>query len=245
MASINFKTIQALSANSGNNCAYPGCVKPIFNDEHLLVGELAHIEAASVGGPRYNPFQNEKERHGYSNLFYLCHPHHREIDAEENLDKYSVACLVNMKEQHENKYLLDPYKLDAAHIYKITGEINKYWNEIKHLNSEEHVVPWLKIPINVDSSFEEMYEKSIEALDKYNNMWETLIPEEDKMKHWELFNIGKPNHTMIMKMLLLQMSIKFQEEFLKLNPNDVTSKRILNSKREELKFLATSAGFVD
>ena len=48
------KTLRLLYAHSGNQCAYPGCCAPIFEDDGLLTAECCHIKAFSIGGPRYD-----------------------------------------------------------------------------------------------------------------------------------------------------------------------------------------------
>ena len=102
MSKISNKTIKALLANSGNKCAFPGCVSPVIDRKYFLVGQLAHIEAASEGGPRYNPEISNLNRHSYDNLMFLCYPHHKEIDSKVNLSQYSVNHLKKMKQQkHE------------------------------------------------------------------------------------------------------------------------------------------------
>jgi predicted HNH restriction endonuclease len=73
-----------------------------------------HIQAASELGPRYNPQQTEKERHGYANLIILCPNCHADID--KNPQKYSVEYLQNLKQQHEAKYEKEQYHPDDEAI---------------------------------------------------------------------------------------------------------------------------------
>jgi hypothetical protein len=95
-------TVKALAAVSGNRCAFPSCVAPIYDTEHgKLVGQVAHIKAESLLGPRYDENQTEAERHGFNNLMFLCAPHHLVIDDIENLSRYTVEALRNMKQNHE------------------------------------------------------------------------------------------------------------------------------------------------
>lgn len=53
------------------------------------IGEAAHIEAASEGGPRYNPQQTEEQRSSFDNGIWLCSNCHTKIDS--NPDNYSVS----------------------------------------------------------------------------------------------------------------------------------------------------------
>ena len=54
------KTIRELYLLSGNRCAFPGCPNAIVSNTGILQGEIAHIEAAEEGGPRYNSLQTDE-----------------------------------------------------------------------------------------------------------------------------------------------------------------------------------------
>ena len=69
---ISHNTLRFLYAKSGNNCAFPGCTMPIFEDDGLLTGECCHIEALSKGGARYNEATSEEEKNDESNLVLMC-----------------------------------------------------------------------------------------------------------------------------------------------------------------------------
>lgn len=96
-----------LALRSGNVCAYPGCGVPlILQAEHLsdrdkIVGKVAHICAASEGGPRYDPSMTKEERGSVSNLVLLCGSHHDIIDTQ--LNYHTVDFLAEMKQCHERK----------------------------------------------------------------------------------------------------------------------------------------------
>jgi hypothetical protein len=64
-----------------------------------VTGEVAHIKAASVAGPRYDATQSEEERHAYNNLILLCRRHHTIIDKEGEI--YPVESLRQIKKAHE------------------------------------------------------------------------------------------------------------------------------------------------
>jgi len=65
----------------------------------VVIGEMCHLRAQSVGGPRYDPGQSDTERHGYGNLILLCPLHHQIVDSD--VAAYSVDRLLAMKEAHE------------------------------------------------------------------------------------------------------------------------------------------------
>jgi hypothetical protein len=49
---------------------------------NTVTAEICHIKAQSAGGPRYDPDQTDKERHGFDNLLLLCGDHHKVVDAD-------------------------------------------------------------------------------------------------------------------------------------------------------------------
>lgn len=106
-------------SRSGNRCAYPGCrTRLVFDavdpvDDDKAVGKVAHICAASPGGPRFDPTMTDKERGSASNLIYLCGDHHDAIDSQTS--HHSRAFLEKAKKDHEAL-------LDRAMAYAI-GEL--------------------------------------------------------------------------------------------------------------------------
>ncbi len=99
MAEPTERTIKKLFALSGNVCAYPGCKLPIIESAGTVTGEICHIKAKSVGGPRFDDGQSEKDRHDFDNLILLCRGHHKVVDADP--DRYTVDALNKMKSDHE------------------------------------------------------------------------------------------------------------------------------------------------
>ena len=66
------------------------------------MGEICHIKAASANGPRYDPEQTPKERHGFNNLILLCAIHHKIID--DDPEAYTVERLAKLKEEHVARF---------------------------------------------------------------------------------------------------------------------------------------------
>ncbi|WP_155980830.1 tetratricopeptide repeat protein [Nocardia sp. CNY236] len=94
-----------LFQRSGNMCAFPGCsvsltaeATPV--DPLVVLGEIAHIVAASVRGPRGDSPLTRADRDRYENLILLCNQHHQLIDSQPN--RWSVDELHNIKAAHEN-----------------------------------------------------------------------------------------------------------------------------------------------
>jgi hypothetical protein len=92
-------------ARSGNTCAYPGCGLILTmgsimeGDRPKATGKVAHICAASAGGPRYDDSMTKPQRGSADNLIYLCGPHHDAVDYQ--LDLHTVEFLREAKRTHE------------------------------------------------------------------------------------------------------------------------------------------------
>lgn len=90
---------------SGDCCAYPSCGIALSidaqaaEDLHKAVGKVAHIRAASAGGPRYDASMTPTQRGSADNLIYLCGPHHDVIDTQ--LHFHTVEFLQDIKIKHE------------------------------------------------------------------------------------------------------------------------------------------------
>lgn len=96
-------TIKKLYSMSGNHCAFPDCTQMFFNvDNKTNVSNICHIEAAEQGGQRYNPNSDDEYRRSFDNLILLCPNHHKVTD---DVQKYTVTVLKDMKKQHEAKFL--------------------------------------------------------------------------------------------------------------------------------------------
>lgn len=92
-------------ARSGNKCGYPGCgldltIDPkVDGDRPKATGKVAHIAAASPGGPRYDTSMTPEERGSAQNLIYLCGSHHDAVDTQ--LEYHTREFLLEAKRAHE------------------------------------------------------------------------------------------------------------------------------------------------
>lgn len=96
-----FETLRRLYSVSGNQCAFTGCLKPMFNGEGNFTGQVCHIEAAMPGGERFNKNMSNEQRRSFENLMLMCYDHHIETN---KVHKYSTQSLKRMKQQHEAIY---------------------------------------------------------------------------------------------------------------------------------------------
>src|SRR6218665_3893176 len=122
-------TIRKLLLRSGNECAFPDCNEVLFNDNDLLIGECCHIEGALPGGERYNPHQLDEERRAYENLLFLCHRHH--VESNDVL-KYTVDILKDIKLNHENRFREKPIAIKDDYIKQVFS----YFEEIVYITKE-------------------------------------------------------------------------------------------------------------
>lgn len=97
--------VRILFGRSGGRCAYSMCGKILVisnqarRDLPKNVAKIAHITAASPGGPRYDESMEPEERRSESNLILLCGDHHDAVDTQ--LEFHTVEWLRSAKLTHE------------------------------------------------------------------------------------------------------------------------------------------------
>lgn len=94
-------TLRELYLKSGNKCAFPGCHEVMIDESGVFIGEVCHIEGAMPGGERFNKNQSNEDRRKFENLMLMCHKHHKITD---DVSKYTVEKLKEMKRNHERKF---------------------------------------------------------------------------------------------------------------------------------------------
>ncbi len=115
------ETLRKLYIFSGNMCAMPDCKQVLIDEDGTWIGEVAHIHAASDGGPRANTSLSQEERREAKNLILLCRNCHKKIDYK--VDQYPAEKLFQIKEEHEGRYrkgLEQAVFEDCMDEYKIT-----------------------------------------------------------------------------------------------------------------------------
>lgn len=91
-----------LFADSAGYCNRPECHRYLFSDQRVAdyhIGEIAHIIAASIKGPRADKSLDTEEKAEYSNLILLCASCHSEIDKAPEV--FSVELIRNWKANHK------------------------------------------------------------------------------------------------------------------------------------------------
>lgn len=98
------KVKETLCSRVGGLCSICRCQtrgaqsKP---DGMVSIGEAAHITAAEINGPRFDPSLSDEERSGIENGIWLCANCHKKIDSDP--EKYTVQLLYSMKNKAENE----------------------------------------------------------------------------------------------------------------------------------------------
>jgi hypothetical protein len=84
-----------LAGRAGHRCSNPNCWQPTSGPSEAVkavtnVGVAAHITAASVGGPRYNPSLTQEQRSNIENGVWLCQNCAKAVDDDPITYKESV-----------------------------------------------------------------------------------------------------------------------------------------------------------
>lgn len=100
--------VETLAKRVGNRCSNPACRKrtsgPHTDDNKALnVGVAAHVAAASVGGPRYDPSMSSDDRKGIGNGVWLCQSCAKLLDNDEL--RYTKELLLRWKQDAEQEAL--------------------------------------------------------------------------------------------------------------------------------------------
>lgn len=103
-ASPDAQTQRRLFAASAGYCQNPGCVNELFVEaagKSIHIAEMAHVFAATDGGPRTNPSLSQEERGAFENLIMLCANCHTMVDKAP--EAFPDKMILNWKREHENK----------------------------------------------------------------------------------------------------------------------------------------------
>jgi hypothetical protein len=269
--SPNAETLKILYVRSGNECAFPNCEHPVFNDKGLYIAQLCHISAANKGGQRYNEKQTDEERSAPENLLFMCHRHHKETDNEAD---YPVDKLTELKINHEFEFTEKGKEASKEMIRQVLFEISYFWKQqsLKIFKIED-----LKIERDFNKEVLDLCEELNEHIETIKNYCDlcaasdsseslssdlkTLIEKAgfnisifDKIpyaenpfenRNWEMHNIGRPNFFSHISLCLNQLKVKTVEELLKGNPGNKKLKNILEESRKKFDSEYDNSYYVD
>ena len=136
--------LKLLYADSGNECAFPGCGLVLASadaasGEAMNVGVAAHIVASSRQGPRGGiPIEEGERDRRASNRILLCPTHHTIVDKQPCV--YTVEVLRQMKADHlKNHKRLIPTRVQLASV-----------DSLERLQSS--LLPVVGLPTHVESA---------------------------------------------------------------------------------------------
>jgi len=267
-------TLRALFARSGNQCAFSGCSQPIINSKNKFIAQVCHIEAAMEGGERYNSESNDEYRRSYENLLILCYPHHIETNDVEEYPASSLVQMKNDHEQmfEKSDFKIDETELIklSNEMDRYWVDIERL-NKVDHLNIDSG----LMMEVNGDSSFIEIISSAKETLDHIHNLLLRLHESDEKLerdfinflskkninkevfddipyyenpfdgRNWESHNLSSPNLIQRLRIDLIHIEVKYLEEYLKVNNNDLIAKSNFEKAKKILKDFAETAMHAD
>lgn len=98
---------------AAGRCEFRGCNKLLYEDQvtqdPINESNIAHIISWTESGPRGDKILSSQLATDISNLMLTCPEHNHLIDTGENIEKYTVSVLQEMKREHEEsvRILLD------------------------------------------------------------------------------------------------------------------------------------------
>jgi len=190
----------------------------LINEKDLFVAQVCHIKAAEEGGPRFDAEQTDEERRAAENLLLLCHRHHVETDDEAD---WSVDRMIDMKRTHEAKFSENRFSISEALATQLQAETARYWRHIAVLNNEAHSMPELSMPVDAHATGPQLVTKLETAISNLEGFIEEICePLGESSEHWEAINLAIPNWLQSIRILIMQIEIKFAEADLVAAPGD-------------------------
>jgi len=241
------KTLRLLYVRSGNECAFPNCNHPLFDDNGLFIAQLCHIKAANKGGPRYDSSQSEEERNSSANLVFMCYRHHKEIDS----GMYSSERLIEMKQKHEARFTEGGREASNEMIRQVLHETQYFWErqskktfDFDHLkfdliNELENHIQTVESYCNLCAESDDKLLSDLRQLLKELGAEASLIdgiPYYENpfiSRNWEMHNIGRPNFFSHISLCLNQLKVKITDELLKHDPSNSQLKLLAEGFRAE------------
>jgi len=269
--SPNAESLKLLYVRSGNECAYPDCEHPIFNDKGLYIAQLCHIKAANKGGQRFDEYQTDDERKSIENLLFMCHRHHKETD---NQKEFTPQKLTEIKNNHESKFTEKGKEISKQMLLQILFETNYFWKKQK---SKSFKIQDLKIERDFNKGVFNLIDELFENIENLKNYCDSCADSDDTEKlnsdleilltkakldfskiknvsyyenpfenrNWELHNIGRPNYFSHISLCLNELRVKISEELLKTNPSNKELKELTEQYRNDFENDFDNSYYVD
>lgn len=126
---FSVQTKRILASRAGHRCSNPLCRKvtsgPAVNpNKDTIIGEAAHIKAASPGGKRYDSSMSPEERKSIENGIWLCESCAKLIDTDEV--EYPVSRLIEWKNATEAEARREIRSFNRYNIFQGDIEILEF-----------------------------------------------------------------------------------------------------------------------
>ena len=226
------------------------------------------------GGERFNPESNDEYRRSYENLLILCYPHHIETDDVDEYPVSRLAQMKNEHEQlfEKSDFKIDEAELIklSYEMEKYWSDVERL-NKVDHIHADTGLV----MEVNGENSFFDVIASAYDAVDGIQNLLESLHQSDETLKqdfesflykkgiskelfddvpyyenpfenrNWESHNLGTPNWLQRLRIDLFHIEVKYLEEYLKTNSNDLIAKNSFENAKKRLKKYAKTAMHID
>ncbi len=198
MSGISLKTVKHLFAASANRCSHPGCIQEMVTDRGMVIGEICHITASSLRGPRYDPTLTDEERDSFANLILLCPTHHKMAD--DDTARYTPALLRDLKQMSARNGLVeltaaDLTKVEKLHAAHVTINVGR-GSHVRVEHAQEVHAQNVKVPrkTRVEKA---AHPESIAAHLDMSGYVKYLIRRYQKFQHGDKDKIGRGKYVII------------------------------------------------
>jgi hypothetical protein len=136
-----------LWGNAAGRCQFDGCNRPLWRSpvtqEHINLGEKAHIYSFSAHGPRGNRGVDPRRLNALENLILVCDICHKTIDKNWSTGRYTVAQLQQWKVAHEARVMrvagIGPEK--SSHILLFGSNIGDHQGPLHYEQAVDAIFP--------------------------------------------------------------------------------------------------------
>ncbi len=133
---VSVATAREIYTVAGGQCSFLCCPRSVIYEsltkKKTRLGNIAHIVADSVDGPRGDDPLPLSERAKKENLMLMCTEHHDFIDKKENVPDYPVPLLREYKRRHEAHIsrMVQVQLTDKTYAVRIQGMIRSKTTDI-------------------------------------------------------------------------------------------------------------------
>lgn len=224
----------------------------MVNEKNQFIAQVCHIEAADVGGERFNPAQTDEQRRAYENLVLLCYPHHIETN---DVTEYDAETLRDFKFKHETLFGRKLFQIDESLLHKIAEEMRAYWRHVDGVHQERELAFEYSVEIDTSASYFELADNASQLVADLSQ-WQHYLIESDNARRsaeepppgpndFEVLYIGITNTITRLVVAHCQMEIRYLEEYLKLHPADQSARARFEERKQRFAEMAATASYVD